>query len=62
MNLVLLTGTLPDNMRGLPIQGPWRSSKIPEIQPALSNDYLKKVGLYSLREGWIAVHYPNQKV
>ncbi|WP_305000533.1 group II intron maturase-specific domain-containing protein, partial [Rahnella sp. CFA14(1/10)] len=39
----------------------WRSSKTPGIKQALSNEYLKKAGLYSLRDGWIAVHYPNQK-
>ncbi|MCP4990681.1 MAG: reverse transcriptase, partial [Colwellia sp.] len=32
------------------------------IQQALSNAYLAKAGLYSLREGWIKVHYPNQNV
>ncbi len=40
-------------------KGPWRSSKTPGIQQALSNNYLKEEGLYSLREGWIKVHYPN---
>ncbi|AUD60357.1 hypothetical protein AYJ58_13065 [Shewanella sp. Pdp11] len=40
----------------------WRSSKTPGIQQALSNEYLKKTGLCSLRDGWIAVHYPNQNV
>ncbi|MCK7629188.1 reverse transcriptase domain-containing protein, partial [Shewanella putrefaciens] len=46
---------------GITSKGPWRSSKTPGIQQALSNEYLKKAGLYSLRDGWIAVHYPNQK-
>ncbi|VAW64810.1 Retron-type RNA-directed DNA polymerase [hydrothermal vent metagenome] len=40
-------------------KGPWRSSKTPGIQQALSNHYLKEEGLYSLREGWVKVHYPN---
>jgi RNA-directed DNA polymerase len=40
-------------------KGPWRSSKTPGIQQALSNDYLKSEGLVSLRDGWIKVHYPN---
>ena len=40
----------------------WRSSKTPGIQQALSNESLKKAGLYALSEGWIAVRYPNQKV
>ncbi|MEI8600039.1 group II intron reverse transcriptase/maturase [Shewanella sp. PP-Sp27a-2] len=46
---------------GITSKGPWRSSKTLGIQQALSNEYLKKAGLYSLRDGWIAVHYPNQK-
>lgn len=44
---------------GLTSKGPWRSSKTPGIQQALSNDYLLKAGLFSLRSGWIKVHYPN---
>ena len=47
---------------GITSKGPWRSSKTPGIQQALSNVYLKKEGLYSLREGWIAVHYPLNRV
>ena len=47
---------------GITSKGPWRSSKTPGIQQALSNDYLKKVGLFSLRDGWIAVQYPNQEM
>ena len=41
---------------------PWRSSKTQGIQQALNNGYLTKAGLYSLRDGWIKVHYPNQGV
>lgn len=44
---------------GLTSKGPWRSSKTPGIQQALSNDYLLKAGLFSLQSGWIKVHYPN---
>jgi len=44
---------------GLTSKGPWRSSKTPGIQQALSNDFLKSEGLISLRDGWIKVHYPN---
>jgi len=47
---------------GITSKGPWRSSKTPGIQQALNNSYLDKAGLYSLREGWIKVHYPNQRV
>ncbi len=46
---------------GITSKGPWRSSKTPGIQEALNNAYLKKAGLYSLRDGWIKVHYPDQK-
>ena len=45
---------------GITSKGPWRSSKTPGIQQALSNKYLANAGLYSLKEGWIKVHYPNQ--
>ena len=44
---------------GVTRKGPWRSSKTQGIQQALRNNYLKEAGLYSLREGWIKVHYPN---
>jgi len=47
---------------GITSKGPWRSSKTPGIQQALNNGYLAKAGLYSLRDGWIKVHYPNQSV
>jgi RNA-directed DNA polymerase len=46
---------------GITSNGPWRSSKTPGINQALSNSYLKAAGLYSLRDGWIKVHYPDQK-
>lgn len=42
---------------GLTSKGPWRSSKTPGIQQALSNAYLKSEGLFSLRDGWIKLHY-----
>ncbi len=41
---------------GLTRKGPWRRSKTPGIEQALSNAYLKAEGLYSLREGWIKLH------
>jgi RNA-directed DNA polymerase len=44
---------------GITSKGPWRSSKTPGINQALSLDYLKSEGLYSLRDGWIALHYPK---
>jgi RNA-directed DNA polymerase len=42
---------------GITSKGPWRSSKTPGINQALSNAYLKSQGLYALRDGWIKLHY-----
>ena len=42
---------------GITSKGPWRSSKTPGIQQALSNAYLKSQGLYALRDGWIRLHH-----
>jgi RNA-directed DNA polymerase len=44
---------------GITSKGPWRSAKTPGINQALSLDYLKSEGLYSLCDGWIALHYPK---
>ena len=44
---------------GITSKGPWRSAKSPGINQALSLDYLKSEGLYSLRDGWIALHHPK---
>ena len=44
---------------GITSKGPWRSSKTPGIQQALNNKFLKEAGLFSLRDGWIRVHYPH---
>jgi len=44
---------------GITSKGPWRSSKTPGINQAISNDYLAKKGLFSLRNGWVKVNYPN---
>lgn len=44
---------------GITSRGPWRSAKSPGINQALLLDYLKSEGLYSLRDGWIALHYPK---
>ncbi len=38
---------------GITSKGPWRSSKTPGINQALSNAYLKRQGLYELRDGWV---------
>jgi len=42
---------------GITSKGPWRSSRTPGIQQALSNAYLKSQGLYALRDGWIKLHH-----
>ena len=44
---------------GITSKGPWRSAKTPGINQALSLKYLKSEGLYSLRDGWIELHYPK---
>ncbi len=41
---------------GLTRKGPWRSSKTPGIQQALSHAYLKSQGLFSLRDGGSKLH------
>lgn len=38
---------------------PWRSAKTPGTNQALSLGYLKYEGLYSLRDGWNKLHYPE---
>ncbi|ARU57989.1 hypothetical protein OLMES_3970 [Oleiphilus messinensis] len=40
-------------------KGPWLSAKTPGINQVLSLEYLKSEGLYSLRDGWIKLHYPE---
>ena len=42
---------------GVTSKGPWRSSRTPCINQALSNAYLKSQGLYALRDGWIRLHH-----
>lgn len=42
---------------GITSKGPWRSSKTPGINQALSNAYLKSQRLYALRDGWIKLHH-----
>jgi RNA-directed DNA polymerase len=45
---------------GMTSKSYWRNAKTPAINQALNNDYLKREGLVSLRDGWIKCHYPNQ--
>ncbi|ARU57994.1 hypothetical protein OLMES_3975 [Oleiphilus messinensis] len=44
---------------GITSKGPWRSSKTPGINQVLSLEFLKSEGLYSLRDGWIKLYYPE---
>ena len=41
-------------------KGAWRSSKTYGLNLALSKDYLRQEGLYSLQNGWIKVHHQNR--
>ena len=45
---------------GITSKGPWRSAKSPGINQALSLDYLKPEGFYSLRDGWIGFTILNE--
>jgi RNA-directed DNA polymerase len=44
---------------GLSSKGPWRNAKTPAIQQALSLEFFNNLGLYSLRDGWVKLHYPE---
>jgi RNA-directed DNA polymerase len=44
---------------GITSKGRWRRAKSQESNQALALDYLKSEVLYSLRDGWIALHYPK---
>lgn len=36
----------------------WRSAKTPAIHMALNNDFFANLGLISLRDRWVEIHYP----
>gem|GEM_PF-1121402 len=40
-------------------KGCWRMSTNSIVQAALTNEWLKKQGVVSLQESWIAYHYPG---
>ena len=44
---------------GLSDKGPWRLAKTFGSQCGLTNAYLKEQGLVSVKELWVAYHYPN---
>ncbi|MBD3385441.1 hypothetical protein GF407_11015 [candidate division KSB1 bacterium] len=46
-------------MVGINSKGYWRIAKTCGNQIGLTNAYLKEQGLVSIREFWIAFHYPS---
>ena len=44
---------------GLGSKGPWRLARTYATQLGMNNAWLKEQGLVSVRELWIAFHYPN---
>ena len=43
----------------LPVKGHGVALKLQGSIKLCHNDYLKSEGLYSLRDGWIKLHYPE---
>lgn len=44
---------------GISSKGPWKLARTYGTQSGLTNRYLKKQGLVSVKELWVAFHYPN---
>ncbi len=44
---------------GLSSKGPWRLARTYASQLGMNNAWLKEQGLVSVRDLWIAFHYPN---
>jgi len=44
---------------GMSSKGPWRLARTYATQLGMNNAWLKEQGLVSVRELWIAFHYPN---
>jgi len=44
---------------GLSSKGPWKLARTYGTQSGLTNAYLKEQGLVSVKELWVAFHYPN---
>ncbi|MCP5415458.1 MAG: hypothetical protein H6965_00030 [Chromatiaceae bacterium] len=42
---------------GMTSKGYWHSARTEGIQRGLTNDWLKRQGLVSLRDRWVALHY-----
>ena len=45
---------------GLSSKGPYRLAKTFAVNQGLSNKYLKRQGLVSIKELWVKFHYPNR--
>lgn len=44
---------------GISSKGPWKLARTFGTQSGLTNQYLKEQGLVSVKELWVAFHYPN---
>jgi len=44
---------------GISSKGPWKLARTYGTQSGLTNQYLKEQGLVSVKELWVAFHYPN---
>lgn len=44
---------------GISSKGPWKLARTYGTQSGLTNKYLKEQGLVSVKELWVAFHYPN---
>ena len=44
---------------GISSKGPWKLARTFGTQSGLTNLYLKEQGLVSVKELWVAFHYPN---
>ncbi|MDZ7924915.1 MAG: hypothetical protein U5M23_12885 [Marinagarivorans sp.] len=42
---------------GISSKSYWRSARTEGVNIALNNDYFKKMGLISLRDQWVEIHY-----
>jgi RNA-directed DNA polymerase len=43
---------------GMSRKGPWRLARTSATQAGMTNQWLKKQGLISIKELWVNIHYP----
>jgi len=43
---------------GMSRKGPWHLAKTFATQRAMSNEWLERQGLISIKEKWVKIHYP----